>query len=73
MAYLRSISDEYDDQGNYIGNSPDGNREHGVEPKKESDSHLVCAGCGSSARRAHGGGGTCCASCGCSEAKRAYR
>ncbi len=29
--YLRSIQDEYDDKGNYIGNSEEGNKFHGVK------------------------------------------
>lgn len=36
--YLRSIQDEYDDKGNYIGNSSEGNKFHGVnrEPVRPS-------------------------------------
>jgi len=30
--YLRSIQDEYDDEGNYIGNSEEGNRFHSPDP-----------------------------------------
>lgn len=72
MAYLRSISDEYDDHGNYIGDSPDGNAFHGVE-STQGEKQLMCSGCGSTKRREHGGGGTCCADCGCSEAQWKHR
>lgn len=52
--YLRSIQDEYDDKGNYIGNSPEGNRFHGLtEPEPEQ--RLTCE-CGSQAFRPQKGG-----------------
>jgi hypothetical protein len=34
MGYLQSIRDEYDAKGNYIGNSEEGNRFHGIETKE---------------------------------------
>jgi len=72
MAF-QSIKDEYDAQGNYIGDSPSGNAFHGVEPAMKARV-LICAACDSGARRPHGGGGsTVCAACGCAEAKWSYR
>lgn len=65
--YLNSISNEYDQHGNYIGNSAEGNKFHGVNPSV--DGVLSCSGCGSTQRRDHAGGGTVCAACGCSAAQ----
>ena len=69
--FLRSIKDEYDEHGNYIGNSAEGNQFHGVGPSVNRV--LSCSGCGSTQRREHPGGGTVCASCGCGAAQWNYR
>jgi hypothetical protein len=70
--YLRSIQDEYDGHGNYIGNSEEGNRFHGVGRATESV-RLGCSRCGSTSRRQHAMGGTVCAACDCAEATTVYR
>lgn len=67
--YLRSIQDEYDDKGNYIGNSDEGNKWHGVG--KSYRRVEVCAACGSHARTPCEGHSKC-AHCGCCEAKHEY-
>ena len=72
MGFLQSIKDEYDNDGNYIGNSPQGNKEHGVEAAT-GGRQLVCAACDSTRRKNHSAGGTVCGACGCSEAKWKYR
>ncbi len=72
MGYLQSIRDEYDEHGNYIGNSDEGNRFHGVKPATR-EAVTACAKCGSTIRRDHGGGGTVCGNCDCAEAVRKYR
>lgn len=69
--FMRSVQDEYDDKGNYIGNSPGGNEFHGVH--KSEKVITVCSRCGSSARRDHLMGGTVCASCDCGESQKSYR
>ncbi len=70
--FLRSIADEYDDDGNYIGNSGEGNRWHGVAPAS-GQPVLVCAACYSPRRRKHASGGTVCAECDCAEQQWSYR
>jgi hypothetical protein len=70
--FLRSIQDEYDRHGNYIGNSPDGNKFHGVD-KAQGERVLMCSSCGSTARREHPMGGTVCAACDCAESQWSYR
>ena len=70
--FLRSIADEYDDRGNYIGNSEAGNRWHGVD-RSEARPVLVCAACGSIERREHNSGGTVCWACNCAEARWSHR
>lgn len=70
--FLRSVQEEYDHHGNYIGNSPNGNQFHGVAPAT-TERILICAACGSARRRNHIGGGTVCADCNCSEAQYKYR
>lgn len=71
--YLRSIREEYDDDGNYIGNSDDGNRFHGVERVPERQRRLICSRCGSGQRCSVLGGGEVCSACGCAEAQWKYR
>ena len=65
--FLNSVRDEYDDDGNYIGNSPGGNKFHGVKAKPEENVRLLCMGCG------HVGGTYPCAKCGCAEQKQTWR
>jgi hypothetical protein len=73
MGYFnRSVADEYDDKGNYIGNSPDGNAFHGVAPAGDAPVP-VCAACGSARRAEHIHGGTVCGECGCGEVQVRYR
>lgn len=71
--YLRSIANEYDPHGNYIGNSAEGNRFHGL-PEPRGESRVVaCSACGSTDRRPHSCGGTVCARCDCGESQWKYR
>ena len=64
MAYLRSISEEYDDKGNYIGNSPEGNKFHGISQRRFSG--YWCAGCHKISQNQP------CTYCGCWEVQEAY-
>ena len=64
--YLQSISDEYDNHGNYIGNSESGNRFHNAEAKNGCPL-MLCSRCGFVA------GSQPCPNCGCWEAKQKYR
>jgi hypothetical protein len=66
MGYLQSIRDEYDRQGNYIGNSDEGNAFHGLQ-KAEATCVIACARCGSTTRMIHPAGGTICGKCECAE------